>query len=90
MKIVMLDRNSVGMDMDVSIFERLGEFEAHDVADRKSCNERGRYLNVDKNSGLVKKNYDDVFAVNLETGQLRRFSHDYLVEKVEAEVFLKK
>ena len=37
MKIVMLDRNSVGMDMDVSIFERLGEFEAHDVADRESC-----------------------------------------------------
>ena len=37
MKIVMLDRNSVGMDMDVSIFERLGEFEAHDAADRESC-----------------------------------------------------
>ena len=37
MKIVMLDRNSVGMDMDVSIFESLGEFEAHDVADRESC-----------------------------------------------------
>ena len=37
MKIVMLDRNSVGMDMDVSIFERLGEFEAHDVANRESC-----------------------------------------------------
>ena len=39
MKIVMLDRNSVGMDMDVSIFERLGNFEAHDVADRESCKE---------------------------------------------------
>ena len=37
MKIVMLDRNSVGMDMDVSIFERLGDFEYHDVADRESC-----------------------------------------------------
>lgn len=37
MKIVMLDRNSVGMDMDVSIFEKLGEFEAHDVADREAC-----------------------------------------------------
>ena len=60
------------------------------IADRKSCNERGLYLKVDKNSGLVKKNYDDVFAVNLETGQLRRFSNDYLVEKAEAEVFLKK
>jgi hypothetical protein len=60
------------------------------IADRKSCNERGLYLKVDKNSGLIKRDYDDVFAVNLETGQLRRFSHDYLVEKVEAEVFLKK
>ena len=60
------------------------------IADRKSCNERGLYLKVDQNSGLVKKNYTDVFAVNLETGQLRRFTHDYLVEKVEAEVFLKK
>ena len=37
MKIVMLDRNSLGMDMDISIFEELGEFEAHDVADRESC-----------------------------------------------------
>ena len=60
------------------------------IADRKSCDEKGLYLKVDQNSGLVKKNYTDVFAVNLETGQLRRFSHDYLVEKVEAEVFLKK
>ena len=33
----MLDRNSVGMDMDVSIFNKLGEFEAYDVADRESC-----------------------------------------------------
>lgn len=46
MKIVMLDRNSVGMDMDVSVFERLGEFEAHDVADRESCKEWIRDANV--------------------------------------------
>ena len=37
MKIVMLDRNSLGDDMDISIFEKLGTFEAHDVADRESC-----------------------------------------------------
>ena len=60
------------------------------IADRKSCDEKGLYLKIDQNSGLVKKNYTDVFAVNLETGQLRLFTHDYLVEKVEAEVFLKK
>lgn len=46
MKIVMLDRNSVGMDMDVSIFEGLGEFEAHDVADRQSCKEWIKDANV--------------------------------------------
>lgn len=39
MKIVMLDRNSLGNDMDISIFEELGTFEAHDVADRDSCKE---------------------------------------------------
>lgn len=37
MKIVMLDRNSLGMDMDISIFERLGEFEAYPVAEREKC-----------------------------------------------------
>ena len=37
MKIVMLDRNSLGMDMDISIFEKLGDFEAHNVAQREDC-----------------------------------------------------
>lgn len=60
------------------------------IADRKSNHERGIYLKVDKYSGLIKKDSDDVFAVNLETGQLRRFSSDYLVEKVETEVYIKK
>lgn len=46
MKIVMLDRNSVGMDMDVSIFGALGQFEAHDVADRESCKEWIKDANV--------------------------------------------
>lgn len=46
MKIVMLDRNSVGMDMDVSIFERLGDFEFHDVADRESCKKWIKGANV--------------------------------------------
>ena len=32
MKIVMLDRNSVGMDMDVSIFEKLGELLRKSIA----------------------------------------------------------
>ena len=33
----MLDRNSLGMDMDISIFEKLGDFEAHNVAQREDC-----------------------------------------------------
>ena len=40
MKIVMLDRNSLGDDMDIAIFENLGTFEAYDVADRESCKNR--------------------------------------------------
>ncbi|MFI3212934.1 MAG: D-2-hydroxyacid dehydrogenase [Eubacteriales bacterium] len=37
MKIVMLDRNSIGMDIDVSIFEKFGEFAYYDVASREDC-----------------------------------------------------
>lgn len=39
MKIVMLDRNSIGMDIDVSILGRLGEFTSYDVASREACKE---------------------------------------------------
>ena len=37
MKIVMLDRDSLGLDVDVSVFERLGEFSYHPVAEREKC-----------------------------------------------------
>ena len=36
MKIVMLDRNSIGLDIDVSFFEELGDFEYHDTADMET------------------------------------------------------
>lgn len=36
-KIIMLDRNSLGDDIDVNIFANLGIFEAYDVADREDC-----------------------------------------------------
>ena len=39
MKIVMLDRDSLGMDIDVSCFSKLGEFEEHPVAERSRCKE---------------------------------------------------
>lgn len=40
MKIIMLDRNTLGMDIDVSVFERLGEFKAYDTASRELSMER--------------------------------------------------
>ena len=33
MKIVMLDRNSIGFDIDVNLFSKLGDFEYHNTAD---------------------------------------------------------
>lgn len=37
MKIVMLDRNTIGMDMDVSIFSKYGEFKEYNVTSREEC-----------------------------------------------------
>lgn len=39
MKIVMLDRDSLGMDIDTSCFSKLGEFEEYPVAERYQCKE---------------------------------------------------
>lgn len=55
-------------------------------ADRKSVKEKGLYMKVDGNSGLVNKRCGMSYAVNLETGQLRNFDCDTLVDKVIAEV----
>jgi len=40
MKIVMLDRNSLGMDVDISVFKKYGEFVAYDVASREDTKQR--------------------------------------------------
>lgn len=40
MNIVMLDRNSIGFDIDVSIFEKLGNFQYYDSADQAVSKER--------------------------------------------------
>lgn len=39
MKIVMLDRNTIGMDIDVSVFEEFGEFMAYDACSREQSRE---------------------------------------------------
>lgn len=40
MKIVILDRKTLGFDIDVSIFEKFGEFEIHDITDAKETKDR--------------------------------------------------
>ena len=39
MKIVMLDRNSIGFDIDVELFAKLGDFEYHNTADAETSKE---------------------------------------------------
>ena len=39
MKIVMLDRNSIGFDIDVDLFAKLGEFEHHNTTDPANAKE---------------------------------------------------
>lgn len=53
---------------------------------RKSAKERGLYMKIDGNSGLVRNRCGYSYAINLESGQLRGFESDYYVEKVIAEV----
>ena len=55
---------------------------------RRSAKERGLYMKIDGNSGLVRKKCGRSYsyAINLESGQLREFDSDYYVEKVVAEI----
>lgn len=56
-------------------------------ADRKPVKEKGLYMKIDGNSGLVIKKCDmGSYAVNLETGQLKNFVWNTPVNKVVAEV----
>ena len=60
------------------------------LADRKSEKGKGLYMKIDKSSGLMRNQFTtNVFAVNLETGQLREFNHCSMVEKVNAEIIFK-
>ena len=57
------------------------------LAIRKSeKTEMAVYMKVDKNSGVfIKPAYSD-FAVNLESGQVRKFSHSDLVTPISMKV----
>lgn len=61
------------------------------ITERKSEKGKGLYMKIDKNSGLIKNRYpssgyDAVYAVNLETGQLREFAWSAEVEIAEAKI----
>ena len=62
------------------------------LADRKSEKARGLYMIIDKKSGLMKNGEytSSVFAVNLETGQLREFPILSKVEPANVEIFFMK
>lgn len=58
------------------------------TAPRKSKDDIGVYMRVDEKSGICNFNGTTglVYAVNLSTGQLRKFTVDTLVEVVDATV----
>ena len=62
------------------------------TAKRSGSKEDGIYLKIDKNSGIIvsdrfAKNVQYILAVNLETGQLRKFNYDAKVTPLtEAEI----
>ena len=58
------------------------------LADRKSTKARGLYMKIDKYSGMIAPSVarDMEVAINLETGQLRKFKADTLVTEVGTEV----
>ena len=58
------------------------------LADRKSENTRGLYMVIDHRSGLMRKGNSCTrkYAVNLETGQVREFPTDAMVEPANAEI----
>lgn len=55
-------------------------------AQRKSVKEKGLYIKVDGTSGLIRNRCGMSYGLNLVSGQLREFTCDTLVERVNAEV----
>ena len=56
------------------------------LADRKSSNEEGLYMKVDRSSGLANIGISHCLAVNLQSGQLRKFDRNVIVTPAETEV----
>lgn len=60
------------------------------LADRKSTSEEGLYMKVDKSSGLACIGNGYCLAVNLQSGQLRKFASNMIVKPVTTEVIFVK
>lgn len=56
------------------------------LADRKSTNEEGLYMKVDRSSGLANIGSNHCLAVNLQSGQLRKFDRNAVVTPAATEV----
>lgn len=56
------------------------------LAERKSTNEEGLYMKVDRSSGLACMGSNHCLAVNLQSGQLRKFDRNAVVTPAETEV----
>lgn len=56
------------------------------LAKRKSKDEKALYMKVDKSSGLTYSCTGYTLAVNLTTGQLRKFSNETVVTLADTEV----
>lgn len=56
------------------------------LADRKSTSEEGLYMKVDKSSGLACVGNGYCLAVNLQSGQLRKFIGNAVVTPATTEV----
>lgn len=56
------------------------------IADRKSTSEEGLYMKIDKSSGLACIGNGYCLAVNLQSGQLRKFAGNAIVRPAATEV----
>ena len=56
------------------------------IAQRTYIKERGLYMKIDGNSGLIQKKRGCSYAINLASGQLREFQSDVCVDKILTEV----
>lgn len=55
---------------------------------RRSKNEMGVYMRIDTNNWTIYQKSETVLAINLESGQLKKYKRNDIVTPVKAEVIL--